>query len=100
MLVYIYKERITEAVDEIHRQAEEARKQGDYNTFFELSNKALDLVNGWIARQKKESDLKKVNIKANFKDEKQSEIYFGELGLSIARINAGFGKEKKHLKIV
>ena len=96
MLVYIYKERITEAVDEIHRQAEEARKQGDYDTFFELSSKALDLVNGWIARQKKESNLKKVN----FKDEKQSEIYFGELGLSIARINAGFGKEKKHLKIV
>ena len=54
MLIYLHKERIKEAVKAIHREAAEARGKGDYSSFFELSHKALELVNDWANSHEKE----------------------------------------------
>ena len=100
MLIYIHNESISEAVAAIHREAAEANERGDYNTFFELSHKALDLVNGWLKNQGKECNdfMKGFEKSLNPKDEKQNEIAFNYLGLAISRVNAG--KANNILKVV
>ena len=54
MLIYIHREDIDKAVSAIHKEAAEAKDKGDYDTFFELSKKALDMVNNWLKSQGKE----------------------------------------------
>lgn len=100
MLIYIHKERIIEAVAAIHREATEARKNGDYDTFFELSHKALNLVDSWIKNQGKECNdyMKGFEKSLNPKDGKQNEIAFNYLDLAITRVNAG--KANNILKVV
>ena len=100
MLIYIHNERISEAVAAIHRESAEARKKGDFDTFFELSYNALDLVDSWIKNQGKECNdcMKGFEKSLNPKNEKQNEIAFNYLGLAISRVNAG--KANNILKVV
>ena len=91
MLMYIHKERISEAVAAINREATEAKNRGDYDTFFELSHKALDLVNNWIKNQEKESKdrMKCFEINISPKDEIKNGTAFNHLGFAIPRMNEG-----------
>ena len=61
MVVNMFKYDVSNQIESIYKEADEARKAGDYKTFYEYSKKGLELVNEWIDRQRPRINLKELN---------------------------------------
>ena len=92
MVVGVFVDDVSAQVDALHKKAREARETGDMEGFFRYSHEALNLVNGWIDRQK----VRKTEFQKSFessicrvKNEQDLRIAFNYLDLAIKKVELG-----------
>ena len=100
MIVSIFKDDVSAQVNTLYAKANEARERGDMEEFFNLSEKALEVVNGWIDRQQC-----RMTFKESFEDsicrvenEQDLRIAFNYLKLSVLKVEVGMGEPKFDLR--
>lgn len=101
MIVSIFKDDVSAQVNTLYAKADEARKRGDWDGFFNYSREALEVVNGWINRM----NVKRCSLIEGFEndisnpnDTKQVMIGFNSLHLAIKKVELGLGEPKFDLR--
>lgn len=100
MIVGMFVDDVSAQVGMLHKRASEARDSGDMEGFFNYSQEALELVNGWIDRQQC-----RMNFKESFessicrvKNEQDLRIAFNYLKLAVLKVEAGLAEPKFDIK--